>query len=105
MNDMARLDALRKMVDENPADSRVRYMLAMEHGGSGDWESAVAQLDELIKRDPTYVSAYYQAGQACERLDRLDGARAYYRSGIEAAQRAGDAHAASELAAALDILG
>lgn len=32
-------------------------------------------------------------------------AREFYRKGIEAARRAGDAHAAAEMQAALDLLG
>jgi Tfp pilus assembly protein PilF len=102
---MARLDALRALVEQSPADSRVRYMLALELAGTGDWEAALVQLKELIGRDPAYVAAYYQAGQAAERLERLDDARELYRCGVEAAHEAGDVHAERELSAALDVLG
>jgi hypothetical protein len=36
---------------------------------------------------------------------KQEQAREFYRKGIEAARRAGDAHAAAELQAALDLLG
>ena len=50
------------------------------------------------------MPAYLQAGQVLARLGRDDEARAVYRAGVAAAQRAGDAHAAGELQGFLDML-
>lgn len=99
-----RLDVLRGLLDQDPTDSRTRYMLGMELAGLGRQEEAVHEFRRILAGDAAYLSAYYQAGQALEKLGRLAEAREMYRSGIEACARAGDAHALSEMEAALDAL-
>lgn len=100
-----RLEALRALVEQNPADARTRYMLAMELAGQGCYEEAVRHFETLLAGDADYVAAYYQGGQALEKLGRLAQARAIYQRGIEACRRTGDAHAREELEAALERLG
>lgn len=102
---MSRLEAVKGLLAQDPANSRIRYMLCMEYLSAQDWPGAVAELSELIARDPGYVAAYYQAGRASEQMGEEEQARGFYRQGIDAARRTGDAHALSELQAALDILG
>ena len=102
---MSRLEAVKGLVAQDPANSRVRYMLCMEYMSARDFCAAVAELKELLARDADYVAAYYQAGRASEEAGEEDAARAFYRDGMVAAKRVGDAHALSELQAALDILG
>jgi len=105
MGVMSRLETVKGLVAQDPGNSRVRYMLCMEYMGAEDWAAAVAELRELIARDASYVAAYYQAGRASEQNGDENGARDFYKAGIAAAKQAGDAHALSELQAALDILG
>lgn len=105
MGDMSRLEAVRALVAQDPANSRIRFMLCMEYLGASDWQQAVSELKDLLARDANYVAAYYQAGRASEELGDEDAARAFYRDGIDAARRTGDAHSLTELQAALDILG
>jgi predicted Zn-dependent protease len=102
---MSRLEAVKALVAQDPANSRIRYMLCMEYMSGRDFPAAVAELKDLLARDPNYVAAYYQAGRASEEAGDEDAARAFYRDGIAAAKRVNDAHALSELQAALDILG
>ena len=99
-----RLETLKNMVAQNPNDSFLRYGLAMEHRNAGDLATAVAEFQTLIAGNPDYVAAYFHGGQTLERLSRIEEAREYYRRGIEASLRTGDAHARSELEAALSIL-
>jgi tetratricopeptide (TPR) repeat protein len=99
-----RLDALKQMVVQNPANSFARYGLAMEYAKAGDLEQAVAEFKTLLATDHTYVAAYYHAGQALEKLGNLDDARAMYEKGIEACNLKGDAHTRSEIEAALSLL-
>ena len=99
------MEAVRALVEQDPANSRIRFMLAMEYMGASEWRLALGELDELIRRDSGYVAAYYQAGRASEELRELEPAKRYYQAGVEAARRAGDGHALSEMQAALDILG
>jgi tetratricopeptide (TPR) repeat protein len=102
---MARIDQIRSLLEQDPANSRIHFMLCMEHVSAGAWSDARQEFTRLLEKDPNYVAGYYQAGRACEQLDDAEAARACYRDGIEAARRQGDAHSLSELQAALDILG
>lgn len=102
---MSRIPALTGMLEQDPANSRFRYMLAMEYVNAGDLESALTQFNEILARDSSYSAAYFHGGQTLERLNRLDDARALYRRGIEATTQNGDMHTRSELQGALDMLG
>jgi tetratricopeptide (TPR) repeat protein len=99
-----RLDSLRAMVAEDPGNSRLRYMLAIELANAGDAAGALESFQALIAADPEYAPAYYHAGQTLEKLGRIEQAREIYRRGIEVCARSGDAHTRSELQAALDLL-
>jgi Tfp pilus assembly protein PilF len=98
----SRIDTLRELLAESPANSFVRYGLAMEYVKAGDFALAVEEFAAILVTDPSYSAAYFHGGQALEKLGRLDDARDYYRRGIAASR---DPHARSELEAALDILG
>ncbi len=92
------------MVDQNPADSRTRYMLAMELGNAGELEAAVAEYKRIIDQDGGYVAAYFHCGQALEKLDRPEEAGDVYRTGMLACERVGDEHTKNELQEVLDAL-
>ena len=102
---MPRIDALKNMVAADPANSFLRYGLAMEYKNSGDLDSAVAEFRALIAADPNYSAAYFHGGQTLERLGRLDEARDLYTEGVEVTTRKGEEHARSELQTALALLG
>lgn len=100
-----RLAVLRQLVEQNPSDSRTRYMLAMELAGRGELEAAVGEFEAVVAADADYVAAYMHGGQALERLGRLEEARSFYQRGIEACRRTGNRHAREELEALLALLG
>jgi tetratricopeptide (TPR) repeat protein len=100
--DNPRLDVLRQLLEQDPANTFVRYGLAMEHVKSGDLAGAVEEFEALLTSDPNYSAAYYHGGQTLEKMGNLDQARDMYRRGIAVTR---DPHALSELQAALDILG
>jgi tetratricopeptide (TPR) repeat protein len=100
----SRLEILKSMVEQKPADSFARYGLAMELRNTGDLEGAMREFDELRRMNPEYSATYFHAGQTLERLGRLEEARAFYQEGIEVTTRNGDMHARSELQGALDML-
>ncbi|MBI1791745.1 MAG: tetratricopeptide repeat protein [Acidobacteria bacterium] len=102
---MDRLEVLKSMVAQDPHNSFARYGLAMEYANGGDLAQAVEEFQRLLDADASYVAAYYHAGQALEKLGRLDDARAVYGRGLDAAGRKGDLHTRSEIQAALDLLG
>ena len=99
-----RLDILKSMVEQNPADCFARYGLAMEYRNTGDLEASLREFRALMAASPDYSPAYFHGGQTLERLGRLDEARQVYQQGVEVTTRSGDQHARGEMQGALDLL-
>jgi Flp pilus assembly protein TadD len=99
-----RLDILRQMVGQDPANTFARYGLAMELAKSGNFQSAVSEFRTLLEHDENYAAAYFHAGQALEKSGDLEEARAMYKKGIEVTTRKGDLHTRAEIEAALNML-
>jgi Flp pilus assembly protein TadD len=99
-----RLEVLKSLVAQNPADTFARYGLAMELVRSGNPDAAVEEFRQLLAANPNYAAGYFHGGQTLEKLGRVEEARALYEQGIEATTRTGDAHTRSELQGALDLL-
>ena len=95
---------LRRIAAERPADPFPLYGLAMELRRTGAVEEALAAFAQLAARAPDYVPQYLMHGQLLVELGRAEEARAVLERGRQAAADKGDAHAASELAAALGDL-
>ena len=90
------------MLALQPDNTFARYGLAMEHVRLGQLEDGVREFETLLAGSPEYSAAYFHGGQTLEKLGKLDQAREWYRRGVGVTR---DAHARSELQAALDILG
>jgi Flp pilus assembly protein TadD len=99
-----RLEVLRSLVTQNPADAFARYGLAIELVNAGKPEEAVNEFRELLAANPNYAAGYFHGGQTLEKLGRVDEARALYEQGIAVTARTGDAHTRGELQGALDLL-
>lgn len=99
-----RLEILKQMVGQDPANTFARYGLAMEYANSGQLERAMAEFRSLVQQDEDYAAAYYHGGQILEKLGRVEEARSLYERGIEASTRKGDLHTRSEIEAALGML-
>jgi Tfp pilus assembly protein PilF len=99
-----RLEMLKQMLVDDPQNTFARYGLAMEYVTAGELETAVSEFKKLLSVDDKYVAAYYHAGQALEKLSRVDDARVIYLEGIEACNRKGDGHTRSEIETALSLL-
>ena len=101
----ARLEALKKLAEQDPSNTFVRYGLAQEYANGGNLDEAVGEYRSLIEMNPDYAASYFHCGQVLERLERVEEARAVYETGIEVTTRLGDGHTRSEIQAALDLLG
>jgi tetratricopeptide (TPR) repeat protein len=97
-----RLEVLKELLADSPANTFARYGLAMEYVKTGELDRGLAEFEALLVTDPNYSAAYFHGGQALEKLGRLEEARSLYRRGVAVTR---DPHARSELQAALDILG
>ncbi|MCA8922746.1 MAG: hypothetical protein KDD82_13110 [Planctomycetes bacterium] len=99
-----RLDALEAMLAEDPSDPFTRYAIAMELKGLERKADAQQAFRDLIDAAPDYVASYYQLGRLLVDAGEDDDARPVIERGLAVAERAGDAHAASELRDLLDEL-
>jgi predicted Zn-dependent protease len=99
-----RIETLREFValDENDAFSR--YALALELVKAGHEGEATSELREVIRRDSSYVAAYYQLGGLLAKAGDVEEARDFYARGLQAARAAGDQRAISELQEAVESL-
>jgi Flp pilus assembly protein TadD len=82
----------------------LRFSLGGEHLKSGNAEKAVEHLRAAVAHDAGYSAAWKLLGKALAESGDTEGAKAAYRSGIEAATGKGDKQAAREMAVFLKRL-
>lgn len=100
-----RRQMLEEFVAKKPDDAFSRYGLAMECMNSGDPAAADTHFRALLERNADYVPAYLIYGQFLARESRPDEARQVLSTGINAAAKKGDQHAASEMETLLNEIG
>jgi predicted Zn-dependent protease len=101
---MDRISSLNEILSQDPSNAFARYGLAMEFANSGQAEQALAEFSKLLSANPDYAAGYFMAAQTLVKADRIDEAKVMLQSGIAAAQRKGDSHAASEMQGMLEEL-
>jgi predicted Zn-dependent protease len=100
----SRRQMLEAFVAANPGDAFARYGLALECVNTGDPTAAIGHFQELLAANASYVAGYQQYAQLLARLGRTAEARTVFASGITAALKAGNTHAAAEMEEALASL-
>lgn len=101
---MDKIAGLREILEQDPTNAFARYGLAMELGGQGQTDAAVAEFDRLRADHPDYVAGYFMAAQTLARARRADEAKQRLNDGIVCARRTGNQHAQREMQALLDDL-
>ena len=96
-----RRQVLEEFVQKSPADAFSRYGLAMECVSTGDASAAIRNFDLLLQQHADYIPAYLMYGQLLVRESRPEEAKPILTTGIAAAAKKGDQHAASEMEALL----
>ena len=99
-----RMRQLLQMLQRQPDDPFLLYGVAMEHKKAGEPARALEYFGHVLRRDPNYCYAYFQRAQVHESLGDVEAAKRSLREGVDAARRSGDAHALSEIEAALALL-
>jgi len=92
-----RLTQLNKLFAADPKDPFLTYGIALEHSKAGQADEAIAWLDRTLVLDSKYCYAYFQKAKMLDEKGETDAARDILKTGMHAAQAAGDAHAASEM--------
>jgi Tfp pilus assembly protein PilF len=101
MEEKSRLEQFKEFVEMDPTDTFSRYALAMEYLGASQFPEAVLHFREVIKLDPMYSAAYFQAAIASRQGGQLHQAKEFLHKGIEVAEKKGDWHTRDEMKAAL----
>jgi thioredoxin-like negative regulator of GroEL len=96
---------LEQSLADDPADSFLRYGLAIQCLREGDVEEGRERLRVLIGDHPDdQVAAYQQLGQSYIHSGEAPAAMAMLRTGITKAKACDDWHAAAEMQQMLDSL-
>jgi Tfp pilus assembly protein PilF len=104
MPETERMQQIRALLADDPADPFLRYGLAMEYISQGDDATAAGQFRDLIAASPDYVPAYLMLGQTLVRLGDDEEAKDTLRSGVVEAAKVGNEHAQGEMQALLESL-
>ena len=97
---------LESSLAEDPADTFLRYGLAVQCLRDGDLEEGRQRLFALIADHPDdTVAAHQQLGQSYLEAGEADEARSILEEGIALANKRGDWHAASEMEGLLSQIG
>lgn len=99
-----RLLYLEKVTSEGSKDPFAWYALANEYASQNRPEDALRTFEKLREMDPSYVPQYLICGQMLVSMKRSDEARAWLAQGLEAAKKAGNDHALSEISNVLASL-
>ena len=102
-----RLEQLHKLLTLDPADPFVTYGIALEHGKTGQHQTAIEWLDKTLALDQAYCYAYYQKAKMLIDLDQPEGAAAVLRTGMEVAAKVNSPdsrHAQSEMQGLLESI-
>lgn len=99
---MDRITMLKDLLAADATNVLARYGLAMEYSRNGDTDAALAEFTILRQSNPGYLAAYQQAAQTLINAERYDEAKQMLEQGIATAQRAGNAHACSEMEGMLE---
>ena len=83
----SRIEALKAMVAQDPADETLHYMLGNEYFKAQMDEESVAAFRQYLTMVDDEGAVYRMLAQALERLGRVDEARQAYRDGVAAATR------------------
>lgn len=92
-----RRQRLEEMLAKNPSDAFALYGLALEYVNGGDFASAETHFRALLQSNPDYVPGYQMYAQNLAQHDRAEEAKNILTQGIQAATRAGNQHARSEM--------
>jgi lipoprotein NlpI len=94
---MSRLERLQALLAREADDVFLNFSLGMELAKAERWDECLARFSRVIELDSGYVAAYFHKGKTLLKLRRFAEAKATLEQGVIQADRAGDAHAKSQM--------
>ncbi|HEX8708198.1 MAG TPA: tetratricopeptide repeat protein [Pyrinomonadaceae bacterium] len=82
----SRIETFKQMLESDPENTLVRFGLANEYLKAGQYEEAIAALNDYLQRADDEGAAFGMLARALEKTGRPEEAREAYLRGIEAAQ-------------------
>jgi Flp pilus assembly protein TadD len=104
MNNIARVEKLKLMLQEQPTDSFLLFALGLEMMKAGEMKEAESLFRTIMTHDPNYCGVYYHLGKLLEREDRVDEAMLVYDQGLLICKKLNEQHNYNELRSAKDNL-
>lgn len=101
---MERIEKLKTMLAQSPADSFLQHALALEYVKLNQEDEAKEIFETLLTKDEKYVGSYYHLAKLLERRGDQQAAIACYEKGMTVAKQLNDNHAYNELQAAYEDL-
>lgn len=101
---MTRLEQLREMASEDPADVFVQYAIGLELYKEEDADTAIQFMTKLAENEPDYCPVHFKLGQWHAESDRLDSALEWLNKALKIAQQEGDKKAENEIKEAIWLL-
>lgn len=99
-----RMAQLQKLLAMDPNDAFVLYGLAQEHAKRDEHAQSIAYYDKCLAVDPLYCYAYYHKARSQQATGDMAGAVATLRLGLDAAKKAQDEKARSEIEGLIEML-
>lgn len=94
---MSLIERFEGLLSGGKDNALLRFSLGGEYLKSGDAAKAAEHLRAAVAHDAAYSAAWKLLGKALVDSGDAEGAKAAYRSGIEAANARGDKQAAKEM--------
>lgn len=93
----ARIDALRRIVADDPSDVVARFGLAQSLLAAGRHADSIAEFEALVALAPRYTAAHRGLGRAYEGAGRRADAIRAYETGLDVARATGDLQTGREM--------
>ena len=99
-----RIEALKGMLEKDPNDAMLYYLLGNEYFKEGRYEETIEAIRMYLSLAKDEGAAYRALAQSLERTGKVPEARLAYQQGIEAANQHGHPGLAAEFEEALKEL-
>ena len=78
-----RIEVFKQMIESDPTNTMVLFGLANEYQKIGDWQSAIATLEDYLSKADDEGNAYGMLAKAYEQTGEREKAIETYKKGIE----------------------
>ena len=98
-----RIEVFKQMIESDSSNTMVLFGLANEYQKIGDWQNAIATLEEYLSKADDEGNAYGMLAKAYEQTGDREKARSIYEKGIEVSNAHGHPTMANDYRMTLDL--